>query len=417
MEKGKLDMKTKRQITKKFALEYKKLPRAEKSKVIEYLVATNNWTRKHAIKEVNKVATSLSKPGRPKTKYKYRKKRYNRNIVPVLEALWKVSFFTNTKSLYSTRLDLYDCLERFGEFKKLKVPVPNNARDTLEKISESTLARLLKPAIDANKIRGRSTTKAGDLLKNSIKVRRASDEMENEPGFIEGDTVAHCGHTLKGEFIRTLTLTDVYNSWTENIAIRNNSHRYIKEGLETGEGRFPYKIKGYDFDNGSEFINHDIVKWANKKDLYFTRSRPYRKNDNAHVEQKNNDLVRRLVGYNRYDTPKELKLMNELYELSSKFYNGFRAIQKAKDWKEVKGGRKRRIYDNPRTPLQRVIESKVLSINDERRLIEEYKNINPVELLRGILKIQNKLKTSKNYVKIPKSVSAENIVKLLDKIA
>jgi hypothetical protein len=217
--------------------------------------------------------------------------------------------------------------------------------------------------------------------------------MELQPGFIEGDTVAHCGNTLKGQFCRTLTTTDVFLGWSENVAMENNAHENILKGLKTLEMRYPYEIKGYDFDNGSEFINYDVVMSITARDIKLTRSRPYKKNDNAHVEQKNNDIVRRNVNYYRYDTPEEVNIMNKIYELNHYKFNYFTPTRKAIGYKDNRNkvGQKIRIYDTPKTPLQRLFDSGKLSKESTKALQEKYDQIDPKQLTEEINNLRSKL--------------------------
>ena len=139
------------------------------------------------------------------------------------------------------------------------------------------------------------------MLRSSIKIRKATDEVEESPGFFEGDTVAHCGPTLKGEFARTLNLTDMHIGWVFTRTVRNNAHAHILGALKAGVHKIPYEVTGLDFDNGSEFLNKAVIKWAAQMEIFFTRSRPYKKNDQATIESKNNHLVRKYAFY--YATP------------------------------------------------------------------------------------------------------------------
>ncbi|MCP2048188.1 UNVERIFIED_ORG: hypothetical protein J3D58_002260 [Paenarthrobacter nicotinovorans] len=172
----------------------------------------------------------------------------------------------------------------------------------LMQVSGATIDRLLKPTKDADKPKGLSATKAGPLLRNSISLRKARDEHEQLPGFIEADLVVHCGPTLTGEFARTLTATDVFTSWTENVAVRNRAHVWVLAAMDEVVARLPFPLVGLDTDNGGELINYAMIEWAGKKGIYFTRARPYESNDNAHVEQKYGDVVRRHAFHCRYDT-------------------------------------------------------------------------------------------------------------------
>ncbi len=158
-------------------------------------------------------------------------------------------------------------------------------------------------------------------MRSSIKIRKAGDEVEAEPGFFEGDTVAHCGPTLKGEFARTLNLTDVHTGWVFTRTVCNNAHVHILGALKAGVTEVPFAVTGLDFDNGTEFLNHAVIKWAGKRETFFTRSRPCKKNDQATIESKNNHLVRNYGFYYRYDTDEERAVLNRLWRLVNDRFN------------------------------------------------------------------------------------------------
>lgn len=164
-------------------------------------------------------------------------------------------------------------------------------------MSAATVDRYLAPACQRMAIKGLSTTKPDPLLRNSIRIRTCADEAPDTPGVIEADTVAHCGPTLIGEFVRTLTMTDIVTGWTENCSIRNNAAKRVTAGVEELQAMFPFPMAVFDSDNGSEFINHDVVAWLQTRDIEQPRSRPYKKNGQATVESKNNHVVRKHAFY------------------------------------------------------------------------------------------------------------------------
>ncbi|EFG75660.1 integrase core domain protein, partial [Mycobacterium parascrofulaceum ATCC BAA-614] len=188
-------------------------------------------------------------------------------------------------------------------------------RAELLAMSSATIDRYLRAVKARDQIKGKSTTKASPLLRSSIKIRKATDEVEGSPGFFEGDTVAHCGPTLKGEFARTVNLTDMHIGWVFTRTERNNAHTHILGALKAGVHEIPYEVTGLDFDNGTEFLNKAVIKWAAQMEIFFTRSRPYKKNDQATIESKNNHLVRKYGFYYRYDTDEERAVLNRLWRL------------------------------------------------------------------------------------------------------
>ena len=175
-------------------------------------------------------------------------------------------------------------------------------------MSAASIDRYLAPAKATDRVRGVSTTNPSPLLRASITIRKAGDDVEAEPGFFEGDTVAHCGPTLKGEFARSVNLTDVHLGWVFTRSVRNNAEVHALGALKTGVAVIPFEVTGLDLDNGSEFLNHGVITWAAQMEIFFTRSRPYKKDDQATIESKNNHLVLKYGFYYRYDTPEELRV-------------------------------------------------------------------------------------------------------------
>ena len=258
-------------------------------------------------------------------------------------------------------------------------------------MSAATVDRYLKPARERMRIKGISTTKPSPLLRNSITIRTCADEAPKAPGVIEADTVAHCGPTLIGEFARTLTMTDIVTGWTENASIRNNAAKWIVGGIEELQQRFPFAMVIFDSDCGSEFINHEVAGWLQARDIGQTRSRPYQKNDQAHVESKNNHVVRKHAFYWRYDTTEELELLNQLWRLVSLRLNFFTPTKKAIGYTTTAAGRKKRVYDKPATPWQRLKTSGTLDTQQLSNIAARIEGINPADLTRQINTIQMQL--------------------------
>ena len=264
-------------------------------------------------------------------------------------------------------------------------------REELLTMSAASIDRYLKTAKAKDQISGVSTTKPSPLLRNSIKVRRAGDEVEAEPGFFEGDTVAHCGPTLKGEFARTVNLTDVHIGWVFTRTVRNNAHTHILGALKAAIHEMPYEVTGLDFDNGTEFLNKAVIKWAAQMEIFFTRSRPYKKNDQATIESKNNHLVRKYGFYYRYDTAEERVVLNRLWKLVNDRLNYLTPTIKPIGYTGSADGRCRRLYDAPQTPLQRLLAAGVLSAAQQADLIAYRDGLNPAKIGREIADLQNRL--------------------------
>lgn len=208
------------------------------------------------------------------------------------------------------------------------------------------------------------------------------DAPPTVPGVIEADTVAHCGPTFVGEAARSLTMTDLVTGWTENASIRNNASKWIIGAVEQLQNRFPFPLVVFDSDNGSEFINHDVADWLQARDIAQTRSRPYKKNDQATVESKNNHVVR---------TTEELALLNELWPLVSARLNFFTPTKKPIGYATAANGRRKRLYDAPATPWQRVLAARVLTDEQADAVKERIEGVNPADLTRRINQIQLRL--------------------------
>jgi hypothetical protein len=284
-----------------------------------------------------------------------------------------------------TQLEL---LERDGELAFDRDRYSLSVRVQLLAMSAALIDRYLKPAKAADQIRGVSTTKSSSLLRSSITICKAGDEVEAEPGFFEGDTVAHCGPTLKGEFARTLNLTDVHTGWVFTRTARNNAHTHILAALKAAVEEAPFAITGLDFDNGTEFLNKTVINWAGDRGIYFTRSWPYKKNDQATVESKNNHLVRKYSFYYRYDTVAERTVLNRLWRLVNDRFNYLTPAKKPVGFGADRQGRRTRLYDKPAPPLDRLLAANVLAPTQEAELVAYRDNLNPAAFARQIADLQ-----------------------------
>jgi hypothetical protein len=268
--------------------------------------------------------------------------------------------------------------------------VLRETKKKLLRISAATIDRLLRQERKKYELKGRSLTKPGTLLKHQIPIRTFSEWDEQRPGFVEIDLVGHEGGNPRGDFIQTLNVTDVCTGWTEMQAVKNKAQIWVFEALKDIRKRLPFDLLGIDSDNGSEFINDHLVRFCREEQITFTRSRSYRKNDNCFVEQKNYTIVRRHVGYSRYDTEIAQKLLNELYGHLRLYVNFFQPVMKLIQKTRI-GSRVRKKYDVPQTPYQRVLVSAHVKENKKETLRQQYAHLNPAMLRRQIAKLQNKL--------------------------
>lgn len=337
-----LSMRATHEITRKFARQYAAAEKGAKSKLLDEVCAITGWSRDNARRQLK----AALKPRRVGTrKRKPRALKYSEQAITVLQQVWAFAGGISGKYLTATMELQLMLLETHGELVPGTGGYSDRVCDELLAMSPATIDRYLAPARAKDPLRGITTTTSGPLLRNSITVRKAGDEIEQVPGFFEGDTVAHCGPVLKGEFARTLDMTDMHTGWTYTRSIRNNAHLHLRDALDRFIADTPFEVTGVDFDNGSEFINYNVIGWAAELDIYFTRSRPYKKNDQATVESKNNQIVRRYGFYWRYDTAPQLKLLNELWPLVNDRHNFLTPTKKPIGWDTDGKGRRRRVYD------------------------------------------------------------------------
>ncbi|MFN3008406.1 DDE-type integrase/transposase/recombinase [Mycolicibacterium wolinskyi] len=384
---GKIDMAARRQVTNKLRGQYRKASKADKAKILDRVVSTTGMGRSTARRMLT--GPRLADPASQVDGRRLRPRGFSDDARALLEHVWALMGMPCGKYLVAMCELWLPLLAADGDLDK---PFATEAAlAELEAMSAATVDRYLKPARDAMRIKGISTTKPLPLLRNSIAIRTCSDEAPKAPGVIEADTVAHCGPSLIGEFARTLTMTDLVTGWTENASIRNNASKWITAGIEELQARFPFPMVIFDSDCGGEFINHEVADWLQDRDIAQTRSRPYQKNDQAHVESKNNHVVRKHAFYWRYDTGAELQLLNRLWPLVSLRLNFFTPTKKPVGYTSSANGRRKRIYDKPATPWQRLQASGVLDAQQVSEVAGRMEGINPADLTRQINTIQMQL--------------------------
>jgi hypothetical protein len=371
-------------------LRYKRANRKEKSIILNEFCKNCSYHRKHAIRALN----NFKRFTKPKSKKRGKKTVYNKaTIKEPLERIWLTANLPCSKRLKAIiPLWLPGYAKEYGGL----MPKTINA---LYRISPATIDRLLKPNRMKYKRRGRSTTKPGTLLRKQIPIK-TNQWDETRPGFIEADTVAHCGDTVEGIYANTADFVDIATCWTEQRAVWGKGEQATLEQIKDVEKSLPFPLLGFDADNGGEFLNYHLFRHftqRKKAPIQFTRSRAYRKEDNAHIEQKNWTHVRQWIGYHRLDNPKVVSLLNELYKSEWRFYhNFFQPSVKLIEKKRVASKIIKR-YDKPKTPYQRVLESPDVSALVKRSLKEQYVKLNPFSLRKAMEK-----KLAKIYATIHK---------------
>ncbi len=295
-----------------------------------------------------------------------------------LRVIWATLNGPAGKRLAPFMPQIVEALERCGEIR-----IEPEVRDKLLRVSAATIDRILAPERARLQVRGRSGTKPGSLLKRQIPIRTFAEWDDARPGFCEVDLVAHDGGNPLGEFCQSLDLTCVATGWTEVRAVPNKAQRWCFEALLDIERSLPFPLLGIDSDNGSEFINHQLVRYCAERGITFTRSRPYRKNDNCFVEQKNWPVVRQQVGYARYDTPGELEVLRKLYGHLRHYVNFFQPQMRLVH-KTRRGAKVTKRYDLARTPYQRLLASHEVAPEVKAELTRTYLGLNPAELKRRL---------------------------------
>lgn len=332
---GKIDMAARRQVTNKLRDQYRRASKAGKGRILDRVIATIGMGRSTARRML--AGPRLPAPAEQVDRRTLRARGFSDDARSLLTHVWVLMGMPCGKYLVVMLDTWMPLLDAAGD---LDGPFATDAaRVELAAMSAATVDRYLRPLRARLRLKGISTTKPAPRLRNSITVRACGAGTPDAPGVIEADTVAHCGPTLAGEFARTVTMTDLVTGWTENCAIRNNASVWIVQAVEELQQRFPFPMLVFDSDNGSEFINHDVADWLQAHDVAQTRSRPYQKNDQAHVESKNNHVVRKHAYYWRYATPEELTLLNELWQLVSLRLNFFTPTRKPTGYTTTGDGR------------------------------------------------------------------------------
>lgn len=367
---------------------YQQASKKDKGKILDEFIELTGYHRVYARSVLRTVERKIVRDQQRRTAGPATgksRKVYDQQVLVVLRQLWVMLDYICGKRLVAIMPEVLARLEYFEELR-----VEPEIRAKLLRISAATIDRLLRAERRKHELRGRGRTKPGTLLKKQIPLRTFSEWNEQRPGFVEIDLVGHDGGVLQGDYLFTLDMTDVYSGWTEVQAVQNKAQVWVFAALKQLRARLPFPLHGIDSDNGSEFINADLLEYCQQEHLTFTRSRPYRKNDNCYVEQKNYTIVRRHVGYQRLAGEQQLALVNELYEQVRLYTNYFQPVMKLKH-KERHGSQVKKTYDLAQTPYQRLLQSPYLSAAGKRRLKAEYIRLNLAELKRQIERLQEKL--------------------------
>ena len=366
---------------------YRKSTRKQKSQILDEFCAVCGYERKYAIRILwGHVDPRSQRPGPKRT--------YSHQVIPHLIYFWKAMNHSCSRKIKAA-LPLW--LPYYRE------PLDPKTKELLLKMSSSTIDRRLRDYRESRDLHGFSATKSS-WVKSKIPIKLL-DHAATEAGYVESDTVAHCGNALVGDFASSLTVTDLFSGWTENRAMLTKVANQIVIKLRDIEVRLPFEMKTFASDNGSEFLNKELYLYLHKREkpVDFVRRRPYKKNDNAHVEQKNFTHVRSLFGYSRIEDQDLVNMMNEIYQAYwNPLWNYFTPCMKLKSKTRI-GGRIKKIYDEPKTPAQRLIESPGLKTFQVTYLKEQLRFRNPFWLkqqldlkLKEFFKLVEERKASSN---------------------
>jgi hypothetical protein len=363
---------------------YRQASKKEKTAILDEYVKTMGQNRKYAIG----VLTGKRRTGKRPTR------RPRRAIYGGEETQALLILSDLFDGICSKRLRAAMDVELPGLYESGVLQVASECYHKLMQISPATIDRLLvgrRPQLR----KSRGFTKPGTLLKHQIPIRTWADWTEDRPGFSEMDLVDHSGGLIirGADHAWTLCFTDVKTAWTECVAVPNKAQVHVFAAIGRVRQRLPFPLRGIDSDNGSEFINDQLYRYCLREKITFTRGRAGKKNDGAYVEQKNWSVVRRAVGYHRYDTPEQLDLLNRLYAVMHFYVNFFLPVMKLKE-KTRLGSKVKRVYDKPQTPYARVLASPDVSEEHKAELRQTYDLLDLVDLRRQINELQDEILTT-----------------------
>jgi len=356
----------------------------EKSILISEVVTNLGIVRKSAIRLLGKKTLIRRKSLRS------RKIIYGFDLIKPLKEIWKASGHPCSKRLKPQISEMIKKLKEFNEIRLYK-----NQEELLKKMSTFTIDRLLEAEKDISKKEyGLSGTKRSPLLKTLIPIRTFFNKEETkEPGHTEMDCVLHCGESLSGQYAETLNVLDIYSHWNEKkIFLKKTKAKIVGAFHDMRIKHFPFPIRSIDFDNGFEFVNWILKGYCNRSNISYTRSRSYHKNDQAHIEGKNYQSVRKVTGYERISDPKLVEMINDIYQNEHRLLtNFFYTTLKLKEKKRI-GSKVTKAYEEARTPYQRLLETDKISKEIKDKLIKKYKRLNPAQLQRSLIRKLEKIK-------------------------
>ncbi len=375
-----MSLATRKELIIVVGARYRAASRQQRTAVLDEFTKLTGYHRKHAIRVLS------AAPSADTGKSRQRPRIYDEAVVEVLIVLWESSDRLCGKRLHALIPSLLAAMEKHGY-----LDVSELVKTKLLTMSAASIDRALKPTRAIAQVAGKRRKGSGNVFKKQIPIRTFSDWGEPLPGYMEVDLVEHCGGVKQdGNFVHSLVMTDIATGWTECIALPVRNQLLVVEGFAKAGQDLPFAISGIDTDNGSEFINEIVFMYCQKMGYEQTRSRPYRKNDQAWVEQKNGSVVRRLVGYGKHTGPIACTTLQQLYDASRLFVNYFQPSFKLKS-KHREGAHVRKKYHSPRTPCERLLDRDDVSDLVKPSLRVQLSQLDPVSLLSEIRSAQQRL--------------------------
>jgi hypothetical protein len=389
-------MAQRRAVTQKLAQEYRGANRRAKGKLLDTLVKLTgynrcyaawllrHWGRKYLMKIDGQMVQLVVGAVRRRAAVA-RPRVYDEPVVKVLKRLWESFDYMCGQRLAALLKEVLPVLVGGGE-----LYCNPRTYQKLLRISGASIDRLLRPSKAALRLRGRSLTKPISLLKAQIPIRTWSEHPLKEPGHYQADLVGHDGGYARGEYAYSLDCIELYSGWSEPRALRNRAHVRVCSAAEDIRQLAPVPMKSLHTDSGGEFINTQLWAWCDRHHIQFCRGRPHRRNDTCHVEQKNFNLIRLAVGYARFDTPQEVRLLGQIYAqlrlLVNHFYPSMKLVQKQRI-----GSRVIKRYDSPKSPYRRLLDCSSLEEPVKQRLRQEHRKLRPLQLKKDIAQLQDQL--------------------------
>ena len=377
-----MSLKARHELLAATARRYQQASKKEKTVILDEFTAATGYHRKYATTLLKNHSAQNDQP--PPSK-RIRPRKYTEEVQAALVLVWEATSRLCSKRLVPFIPEMVSVMERNDH-----LSISAEVREQLLSISSATVDRLLNPVRQGEKPAGLGTTKSGTLLKNEIAIRTFTEWDDGKLGFMEADLVAHCGNYVGGSFLYTLVLTDVATGWTEFEVLLLRGKETVLPAIQRIQARIPFDLLGLDTDNGSEFINYALFHFCQEERITFTRCRPYKKNDQCFVEQKNGAIIRRFVGYDRFTGLPPYQALMALYQHLRPYVNFFQPSLKLIS-KTRKGSKVYRKYDQAQTPYQRILADKTISPSTKQKLTKQYQSLDPLDLKSHILIFQEQL--------------------------